>query len=106
MSFLFLHECRSTIDIDFVSLNILIVVANLYCLVAGVVVKELHKLDFFLALLQCSVDFAFTGVFSLIFNFKWAHMYLDLGCFTFAAADEQNQLVKEYDFWETTQWQR
>ncbi len=82
---------------------------NLYCLLASVVEEKLHKLDFFLPILQCALDFCFSGVLSLTFNIAVMKLYFQLGCaeynmvlYTEAYFDRNYH----YDFWQTRQWQR
>ena len=88
-----------------VGLNILVILSNLYCLMAGVFVRKLRKLDYFLALFQCAIDFSFTGVFCMVFNVQLARFYFELGCLSDQRVHTIDRLYSgTYNFWDQPQW--
>ena len=68
-------------------MSLVAIVTNFYCIVTGIVVKDLHKLDFFLALLQCVCDFSISGCFSVLYNLVYMNIYIYKACQSLETAE-------------------
>ncbi len=91
-----------------VSVNVLIILSNLYCVVASILVSELHKLDYFLPILQCGLDLLLSGVLSLVVNIILLNIYRRQSCaqYNFAEVYLQDRYSDSFNFWQTPEWQR
>ena len=76
--------------------SVAVLVVNLYCILAGVFVKDLHALDFYLPLLQSFFDFFITGCCSTVFNAIVALYYLMDTCVPFCDTDLQQQRQTQF----------
>ncbi len=61
-------------------LSAVVVLTNFYCVLTFMFMRKLRTLDFFLAFFQCSIDFLFTGVFSLISIGGFVRLYFTAAC--------------------------
>ena len=61
-------------------LSVVVMLMNLYCVLAGVFLKQLHSMDFYLPLLQSVFDFLISGVLSSVYNLAGAAFYMHFAC--------------------------
>ena len=61
-------------------LSVLVTLMNLYCVLAGLLLKQLHSMDFYLPLLQSVFDFLISGALSSLFNLAAAAFYMHFAC--------------------------